>query len=104
MSVPLVVALVSDASVAAVLAAGFEEEGVPVAVSAADGAADVLARQAAALALLGIGIGGDGDGLVLMLAGAPGRSYLEARNADARGFGQDAARIAARRPLRCPNR
>jgi hypothetical protein len=100
MSDPLVLALVSDARAGAALAAGFEEEGVPVTVSASDGAADVLAGEAATRALLGIGIGGDGDRLVLMLAGAPGRAYLEAPVIDARAFGQDAARLAARRPLR----
>jgi hypothetical protein len=100
MSVPLVLALVSDARAGAALAAGFEEEGVPVAVVAADGAADALARRAAGRALLGIGIGGGDDRLVLALASAPGLAYLEARAADARVFGQDAARIAARRPLR----
>ena len=99
MSVPLVVALVSDASVAAVLAAGFEEEGVPVTVSPGAGAPEALARTAARRALLGIGIGGDGDRLALVLAGAPARPYLLAPRAAARSFGHDAARIAARRPL-----
>jgi hypothetical protein len=107
MSAPLVLALVADAGAAAALAAGFEEEGVPLTVSAAAGSpdgsaqsAEVLALKAARAALLGIGIGGDGERLVLMLTGAPGRPYLEAPVAAARAFGQDAARVLARRPLR----
>ena len=38
--------------------------------------------------------------LVLVLAAFPGRPYLEAAAAEARAMGHDAARIAARRPLR----
>jgi hypothetical protein len=85
---PLVLALVSDVAVGNELAAGFEEEGVPVTVVAAEGTPRTLARAAANRALLGIGIGGDRERLVLMLAGASARS-----------FGHNAARIAARRPL-----
>lgn len=99
MTEPLVLALISDPGTGAQLAAGFEEEGVPVAVEAAEGAADVLARAAAKRALLGIGIGGDGERLALVLAGAPRVPYLEAPAGAARAFGHDAARIAARRPL-----
>ncbi len=97
---PLVLALVCDAAVGAALAAGFEEEGVPVTVTAAEGSPPALAREAAGRAILGIGIGGDRDRLVLMLVGAPARPYLGAVSADARAFGRNAARIAARRPLR----
>ncbi len=97
---PLVLALVSDTAAGAALAAGFEEEGVPVTVRAAKGSPAALAREAAKSAVLGIGIGGDRDRLILMLAGAPAQPYLEAVSADARAFGRDAARIAARRPLR----
>jgi hypothetical protein len=104
---PLVLALVSDVRAGAALAAGFEEEGVPLTVSrAADSrgapaeSAAKLAADAARTALLGIGIGADGERLVLMLAGAPGRVYLAAPIETARAFGHSAARIAARRPLR----
>jgi Dehydratase medium subunit len=96
---PLVLALVSDGVIGAALAAGFEEEGVPVTVRAAKGSPTALAREAAQTAVLGIGIGGDGDRLVLMLVGAPARPYVEAASSDARAFGRNAARIAARRPL-----
>lgn len=92
-------ALVGDADVGARVAAGFEEEGVPVTVLEAEGPPEALARQAAARALLGIGIGGDGERLALVLAGAPGRTYLQAPASSARAFGHNAARIAARRPL-----
>lgn len=99
MSDPLVLALVADAAVAAALAQGFEEEGVPVSVVAAEGQPEILAREAARRALLGIGIGGDGERLAVVLAGAPARPYLEAAAAEARSLGAQAARIAARRPL-----
>jgi hypothetical protein len=98
-SEPLVLALVSDPATGTALAEGFEEEGVPVTVVAAEGTPAALARQAANRAVLGIGIGGDADRLALVLAGGPARPYLEAPAAVARSFGQDAARIAARRPL-----
>jgi hypothetical protein len=102
-SEPLVLALVADEVTGARIAAGFEEEGVPVTVrtatAAAVGTADALARAAAGQALLGIGIGGDGERLALVLAGASGRAYLEAPVAAARAFGHRAARVAARRPL-----
>ena len=89
MSDPLVLALVSNApTVGAALAAGFEEEGVPLAVKTAEGAPEMLAREAARSSLLGLGIGADGDRLALVLAAAQARS-----------FAHNAARIAARRPL-----
>jgi hypothetical protein len=50
--------------------------------------------------VLGLGLGGDHDRLVVVLAGFPGRPYLEAEAAEARAIAHDAARIAARRPLR----
>ena len=99
MSEPLVVALLAAGAPGAALAAGFEEEGVPLSLAPAAGEPLQLAREAAARALLGIGIGGDRNGLALVLAGAPGRAYLEAPAAAARTFGHDAARVAARRPL-----
>jgi hypothetical protein len=99
MTDPLVLALVSDAAVGAALAAGFEEEGVPVTVVVTSGAPQALARTAAAAALLGIGIGADSDRLSLSLAGAPARPYIEGSAEAARSFGKNAARIAARRPL-----
>jgi hypothetical protein len=97
---PLVLALVSDPATAVALAAGFEEQGVPLTVEAAEGSPENLARMAAGRALLGIGIGAAGGRLALVLAGDRARPYLEARAADARSFGADAARIAARRPLK----
>ncbi len=100
MSEPLVLALISDPATGAELAAGFEEESVPLTVVVAQGLPRALAREAARRARLGIGIGGDGDTLALVLTGAPSRPYLEAPAVAARRFGQDAARIAARRPLR----
>jgi len=107
MSDALVLALISDARTAAAVAAGFEEEGVPLAVTTAgvgeDGVPaappEALAREAARRALLGIGIGGNHERLVLALAGSVGRPYLHAPAAAAREFGRDAARVAARRPL-----
>jgi hypothetical protein len=96
---PLLLALMSDPGAGERLAAGFEEEGVPVTVQAAEGPADELARAAAKRALLGIGIGGDGERLALVLVGAPREPYLQAPASAARAFGHDAARIAARRPL-----
>jgi hypothetical protein len=100
MTDPLVLALVSDAAEGAAMAAGFEEEGVPVTVVSADGPPAALAREAAQRAVLGIGVGGNGDHLALVLAGGPPRPYLEAPGCDARAFGRNVARIAARRPLR----
>jgi len=99
MNEPLVIAHLSNGAAASALAAGFEEEGVPLTVSHAQGTPEALAREAAHASLLGIGIGGDGDRLVLVLAGGPASPYLEARVSDARSFAHDAARIAARRPL-----
>jgi hypothetical protein len=61
---------------------------------------ETLAREAARRATLGLGIGGDDDRLVLVLAAFSGRPYLEAMASEARAMGHDAARIAARRPLR----
>ena len=103
MSEPLVLALVAsgvaEESVRA-LRAGFEEEGVPLAVQRAEGGGHELGRVAAGRALLGIGIGIGPDGACAVLAAAPGASYLTAAPADLRAFAQDAARIAGRRPLR----
>ena len=97
---PLVLALLSESAPRAEIAAGFEEEGVPLAVEPASGAPDALAQEAARRAVLGVGVGGDGDRLVLALAGGPARPYLVAPASEARSFGHDAARIVARRPLR----
>jgi hypothetical protein len=100
MTDPIVLALMSDASPCAALAAGFEEEGVPLTIEIAEGTPQTLARQAAKQASLGLGLGGDADRLVLVLAAAPGRPYLEGSAREARSFAQNAARVAARRPLR----
>ncbi len=50
---------------------------VAVRVDDADGSALDRARQAAREAALGIGVGGDASGLVVVLAAAPGRPYVE---------------------------
>jgi phosphoribosylcarboxyaminoimidazole (NCAIR) mutase len=97
----LVLALLGDAACGAALAAGFEEEGVPVTVTvvAAGQTPETLAREAAKRAVLGIGIGGDSDRLAVVLAGGPPRPYLQAPATAARSLGRNAARIASRRPL-----
>ena len=100
MTEPLVLALLTKTAPGLALAAGFEEEGVPVEVVVTEGSPEALARQAARRAALGVGIGGDHERLVLVLAAFSGRSYLEATASEARTMGHDAARIAARRPLR----
>ena len=100
MNEPLLLALLTEGAPLAELATGFEEEGVPLEVEVAEGAPEAMARKAARRASLGLGIGGDHDRLVVVLAAFPGRPYLEARASEARALGHDAARIAARRPLR----
>jgi hypothetical protein len=94
-----VVALLADTAVHAALTAGFEEEGVPLDAERTAGEARVLAREAARRSPLGLGIGVDAQRLVLVLAAAPGQSYLEAPPEQARAFAQAAARIASHRPL-----
>jgi hypothetical protein len=94
-----VVALLDDRGTARQLAAGFEEEGIPLATEHSSGDALDLAREAARRTPLGLGIGGAAGRLVAVLAAAPGRPYLEAEAVDARRFGHDTARIVARRPL-----
>jgi N-acetylmuramic acid 6-phosphate (MurNAc-6-P) etherase len=79
--------------------AGLEEEGVPFAIGVECSDAMALGRRAAAASALGIGIGGDAARLVVVLAASAGRPYIEGTVADARTIGQQAARIAARRPL-----
>ena len=81
------------------LAAGFEEEGVPVVIERGNGDALALARAAARASVLGLGVGADSERIVLVLAAAPARPYLEADATVTRAFGQAVARIAARRPL-----
>jgi len=99
----VIVALLAPAEAAAArgLAAGCEEEGVPLDVRVADtgSSALALARSAARESALGLGAGGADGRLVLVLAAAPGRAYLEAPARDARAFGHAISRIAARRPL-----
>jgi Dehydratase medium subunit len=99
---PLVLAFLTETAPASALAAGFEEEGVPLEIVVKEGSPEALAREAARRAALGLGIGGDRDRLVVALAAFPGRPYLEAKAADARAMGHDAARLAARRPLGRP--
>jgi hypothetical protein len=100
LSEPLVLALVAYRALEDDLAAGFEEEGVPLTVEPARGDAVALARTAAKRALLGLGIGASADELVLVLAPAPRRAYLVAPAREAAVFARNAARVAARRPLR----
>jgi hypothetical protein len=97
---PLLLALLTESAPRTALAAGFEEEGVPLEVEVAEGSPEALAREAAGRGALGIGLGGDQSRLVLVLAALPTSPYLEANAAEARAFGRDAARVAARRPLR----
>lgn len=85
------------------VAAGCEEEAVPVEVAERTGDAAALAREAARAAPSGIGIGGDDERMVVALATWP-HPYLEAPVGEARHIGQSAARLAARRPLRFPPR
>ena len=103
MNEPLVLALVAsgvpDEAVSA-LRAGFEEEGVPLAIERADGTRQELGRAAATRAVLGLGLGVDSHGACAVLAAAPARAYVQGSLADVRAFAQDAARIAGRRPLR----
>jgi hypothetical protein len=73
-SEPLVLALVAagvpEAALRA-LRAGFEEEGVPLAVERCEGSGHELGRAASARALLGLGIGLGSDGACAVLAAAP---------------------------------
>ncbi len=96
----MVHALLADPDVSRSIAAAFEEEGVPVTIAhEAEGEALTLARRAAASAPGLVGIGADGTTIIVVLAAAPGRAYLEADIADARAVARSAARIIARRPL-----
>jgi hypothetical protein len=101
---PAVVALLAGPGTASGLAAGFEEEGVPLELAWGTGEAFALAREAAGRSSLGLGVGGDARRVVLVLTAAPASPYLEAPAADARRFGHAAARVAARRPLRFDGR
>jgi hypothetical protein len=89
MTEPLVLALLAAGAPQGALAAGFEEEGVPLTVEPAEGAPEALAREAARRAVLGVGVGGDAEGLALAIAG---HAYLAAPASDARSFGHQAAR------------
>jgi hypothetical protein len=95
----LILALLAAAEVESALAAGFEEEGVPLRCEPAAGEAFALARDAARRSPLGLGVGADAQRLVLVVAAAPARPYLEAPPENARAFGHAAARVAAQRPL-----
>jgi hypothetical protein len=94
-----VVALLAAEGAATDVRAGFEEEGVPLTLEFARGDAFELAREAARRSPLGLGVGGDTSRLILVLAAASGRAYLEAPVGDARAFGHAAACVASRRPL-----
>jgi len=91
-------ALLTDSAAERSLAAGFEEEGVPLLARRGSGDALSLAQDAASSSPLGIGIGADSRSLVLALASWPD-VYLEAEPHAARAFGRSAARLAARRPI-----
>jgi Dehydratase medium subunit len=101
----VIVALLApgEAAAAGGLAAGCEEEGVPLDLRIAGDERDAhaLARAGARESPLGLGAGGAGGRLVLVLAAAPGHPYLEAPASEARAFGHAISRIAARRPLPC---
>jgi hypothetical protein len=97
---PLVLALISEPALGPALAAGFEEEGVPLTIEVAEGTAHNLAREAARQSVLGLGLGGDAEQLVLALAAASKHPYVEGPAGDARSFAHNAARVATRRPLR----
>ena len=86
----------SEAAPCAALAAGFEEEGVPLTIEIAEGTPQDLAREAAKQALLGLGLGGDAEQLVLVLTAAPERAYLEGPASDARSFAHLVARFVLR--------
>jgi hypothetical protein len=81
------------------VAAGCEEESVPVAIERRDGTAAELARAAARTAPAGIGVGGDETTLMVALAGWP-EPYVTAPVSAAREIGHVAARLATRRPLK----
>jgi hypothetical protein len=99
---PQVVALLSAPAPGRDLAAGCEEEGVPLVVEHAAGEALELGREAARRSPSGLGIGGDESRLVVVLAAAPACPYLEAGSGSARALGAAAARLLARRPLELP--
>ena len=80
------------------VAAGCEEESVPLRLEVREGTAAVLAREAARAAPGGVGVGGDRTTLVIALATWP-QPYVSAPVASARLIGHAAARLAARRPL-----
>lgn len=83
------------------VAAGCEEESVPLVVEMREGSAAELARAAARAAPAGIGVGGDLVTLVIALATWP-HPYVSAPIGEARLVGHTAARLAARRPLPFP--
>ena len=82
----------------AAAAAGCEEEGVPSTIIDGTGSACELARAAARASSLGIGVGIDSERACLALAAWAG-TYLSGPAGEARLIGQNAGRIATRRPL-----
>jgi Dehydratase medium subunit len=82
------------------VAAGFEEEAVPVRIGAPReaGGAAAIAWAAALRSPLRIGIGGDAHEIAIGLVGSR-TPYLIAPRHQAREIAQKAARLAARRPL-----
>ncbi len=82
----------------AAAAAGCEEEGVPSIAIEGTGTAAEHAREAARASGLGIGVGIGSEGACIALAASAG-PYLAGGLAETRLIGQNAARIAARRPL-----
>ena len=82
----------------AAAAAGCEEEGVPSIAIDGTGTAAERAREAARASGLGIGVGIGPEGACIALAAWAG-TYLAGGLAETRLIGQNAARIAVRRPL-----
>lgn len=92
MTPPAVVLASADPTVIRGVGAAFEEEGVPLLVTA-----PAAARDAAIASPLAIGIAPCDAGLAIALATGPDEPYVIGD--DPRTVGRIAARLAARRPL-----
>ena len=92
MSAPAVLAAIDDEDALRLVAASFEEEGVPLRVIE-----PCSARDAALRSPLGIGLARHAGALAIALATGPDEPYVIGD--DARCMGRIAARLAARRPL-----
>ena len=101
-SVHLLVDASVDHSAARWVAAGCEEEGVPLAWDEGTGDADTLARQASTRSRLEVGVGVDPLGGAVALAKIPQRAYVVEGGSDPatlRHLGQCAARLAKGEPV-----